>query len=110
MRRGDYRFLGIVELGEWIPGVQDRPDATEKYGVRFIEGTGDDVDAVVEDSAREYAEIFNRLLLRRLKTSGKISAIYSHPASAATVPAGSDPLVPAKPKRLPTTKAGVNSN
>jgi hypothetical protein len=76
--------------------VQERPDATDKFGVQYIKGSSCTFE--YEDAVMEYAEIYNRLLLRRLKASGNVSRECSAPVatakSAASHPVTSDPLAP----------------
>eukprot|EP00825_Cyclidium_porcatum_P015273 TRINITY_DN1852_c0_g1_i2.p1 TRINITY_DN1852_c0_g1~~TRINITY_DN1852_c0_g1_i2.p1 ORF type:complete len:299 (-),score=-37.68 TRINITY_DN1852_c0_g1_i2:246-1142(-) len=69
--RRDFRFLGIQKLGEYILGVQDRPDLTSRYGVIYLVGTRKFADADTEDAVREYCQTYNLLLVRYLRTAGR---------------------------------------
>ncbi len=64
---GDRRFLMVRGFATYIPGVESQSDIVDTYGAQMIEATGDDVDDALERNAWEYASIYNRLLLRRLR-------------------------------------------
>lgn len=79
LARGDKRFLMIADIAERVPGTEERPDVTSKYGTRFIQGTSDAAPAIVEDNAYDYADVYNRLLLRHLILRGEVSRVGPPP-------------------------------
>ena len=72
LESGDQRFVGLHEFGEFVPGGQDRPDLTSRFGVGFIVGTSDTATKREQEEAYDYALIYNALLIRHLKASGII--------------------------------------
>jgi hypothetical protein len=87
--RGDLRFIGLHEFGELIPGAQNRPDLTAKYGVRMVSGTSDTALKSQQDAVEEYAEIYNLLLIRQLRSKDDKLTTPSADASSPTAPSGS---------------------
>lgn len=73
LRRGDTRFIGILDIAEDVPGAEQRPDAVTKYGVRYVQGTSDTTPYNIGMNAYDYAEIYNRLLIRHLKATNGIA-------------------------------------
>lgn len=65
LEQGDHRLVGIYGFASETPGAtyEDR----ERFGARFIEGTGDDLRYLGEVEynarAREYAERYNAVIL-----------------------------------------------
>ena len=73
LKRGDKRFLLISGFTESQSGAEYRPDAVNRYGTRTIEGTGDTISMRLQEGATDFAEIYNRLLIRHLIATGQIS-------------------------------------
>lgn len=65
---GDHRYLGVNGYTVEIPGLKDA--RLPASAVQVIPGTSDDGDSDLNDSARAYAEQYNRLLTERLKKIG----------------------------------------
>lgn len=70
--QGDKRFVGVEEFGELIPGVENRSDVTHRFGVKYVSGTSCTANKSLQDAACEYAEIYNLLLLRHLRSAGEV--------------------------------------
>ena len=70
IRRGDFRFIGVMGYAVTLPGVEDYGEQYQSYGVRIIEGTSDVIanDAVrlLNEQAYRYAERYNKLLMKHL--------------------------------------------
>lgn len=66
MKHGDFRLLGIGELGIIYPGLENM-DLLCKVGGRYIEGTSDVIEgeehAKLMQKFREYAEKYNKLII-----------------------------------------------
>lgn len=67
LKNGDRRFIGLRDLGEFVPGAEDHPQLTEKMGIRYVPGSSDTADKRLQDPAQEYAQIYNMLLVRVLR-------------------------------------------
>lgn len=68
----DLRFIGIMGYALEVPGVEHYHERyASSSGVKIVEGTSDVIYGVEHrrliDIAREYAEKYNRLLLRYLE-------------------------------------------
>lgn len=70
IRSGDKRFLAVMEVGEYFPGVESRPDVVEKFGHTVIVGTS--CISPFEEAAIEYAAVYNTILLRHLSQMGEL--------------------------------------
>jgi hypothetical protein len=79
LARGDKRLVSVMSLGESVPGAEDRPDAIKRFGTKLVYGTSDAAPSDLQANALDYAETYNRLLLRRLKASGEISKVPPPP-------------------------------
>jgi len=66
---GDLRFIGVYNLGEFIPGAENHPELTEANGVKYISGSNDTDPKAGVDAAFDYAEVYNLLLVRYLKAT-----------------------------------------
>jgi hypothetical protein len=66
---GDKRFIAVRGFATDVPGVKEEiyKAAILSGNVNAIEGTSDRAPVAAQDAAIEYAEIFNRLLVRRLR-------------------------------------------
>ncbi len=64
---GQAKFVGVTELGEFVPGAENEPALVSRLGVNYVKGSSDTADKASEDAAVEYAEIFNRILVRQLR-------------------------------------------
>jgi hypothetical protein len=67
MKNGDYRLLAVYGFTTEVPGTDlSAYEAKDRYGVRVIEGTSDDMrwpgEKWLNDNARAYAEKYNRTI------------------------------------------------
>ena len=66
MKHGDYRLIGIGELGITYPGLENM-ELLCKVGGRYIEGTSDMVEgeehANLMRKFRKYAEEYNKIII-----------------------------------------------
>jgi hypothetical protein len=94
LEHGDIRFLGVLDIGERLPGVEDRPDVTFRYGVLYIEGTSCTAPLDIQQNAYDYADVYNRLLLRHLKATGKAARVGPPPTTLpyTTAPSTAAPM------------------
>jgi hypothetical protein len=67
VKKSDFRFVGWMSLGEFVPGVEERRDVISRFGVRFLEGISDTSPKKVQEEAVEYAQIYNLVLLRYIE-------------------------------------------
>ena len=77
-----------MDIAERLPGVEQRPDVTFRFGSRPIEGTSDAARDELETNAYDYAEIYNRLLLRHLIRHGEAARVGPPPTR---LPPSSEP-------------------
>ena len=68
VKAGDLRFVGVKNMGEFIPGGEDQGTLTAKFGVKYVEGSDDTDPKPDVDAAFEYAQIYNRLLIRHIRS------------------------------------------
>ena len=73
LRRGERRFLVVSDFAESVPGAGNRPEIVNRYGTKRVFGTSDTAPEEIEYNALDYAEVYNRLLLRYLAASGEIA-------------------------------------
>jgi hypothetical protein len=71
--KGDFHFVGIYGEGLDVPGLDSPLDwkYREHYPVVGVNGTSDVVggeQARLQNKARDYAKIYNTLILRKVKT------------------------------------------
>ena len=72
IRKNDVRFVGVHGFADDVPGVSRRPDAVNRFDVKYIEGTSDTIALNTQVQAENYAETYNILLLRYLISHGRI--------------------------------------
>ena len=75
MQRKDFRLIGIKGFGLSIPGGDVwRSDLADRYGVRMIEGTTDNIHSelqdMVQNRANDYAYSYNLLMLGYFEAKG----------------------------------------
>lgn len=68
IKAGDHRYLGVNGYALEVPGFADA--SFPAGAVLVIPGTSDDGDPALNESAREYAAQYNRLLKERLAKLG----------------------------------------
>ena len=78
MRKGDYRFVGLMGYALEVPGINQREfqeKYRDQYGVKTIEGTSDYLETPEIGElwllGRRYAERYNRLLLEEIEVDNE---------------------------------------
>jgi hypothetical protein len=66
---GDRRFIAVRDFATDIPGVTEETykKAITTANINVIEGTSDTAPIAAQDAAIEYAQIYNRMLVRWLR-------------------------------------------
>lgn len=66
--RGDFRYLIMNDIGTFVPGLDSNADQdlAEQHGTKAFTDVTDGSDEKELRRARNYAEIYNRLITRHL--------------------------------------------
>jgi len=80
---GDKRYVAVMGAGLMVPGVPDWWKSRGRGNVRVIPNTSDAIEtpqhALLQSVARDYAERYNRALLKRLASATSVPS--SRPVS-----------------------------